>query len=153
MKAEKKIPAKMGRPSEYTPEVCKELLQYVQKHIDFVKSKPIDELKKYVVDFPSVEQFNIAHGWDVDVQTQWKELYPDYLRAYKKAMDMIKQYFVLAGTSGIYHPIFCMFTAKNMTDMRDNVDVTSKGLSIAPNFALYDNVRRHGVRASKDNKD
>ena len=78
--------------------------------------------------------------WECTLE-KWRGVFPEFEIAYKRAMDIYRKFHVLMGNYGVYHPIFCMFTAKNQVGMRDSVDLTSNGSTIQPQFIAHDNKR------------
>lgn len=139
---------KNGAPTKYKPEYDKKILDYFNGYINKISNKSVDQLKQITQPFPSFDDFAASIGVSEEIIFDWEKRYPSFRLSYKRSQQLIKRFFVIMGTSGVYHPVFAIFTAKNMTDMRDNIDLTSKGLAIAPSFVLSDNARRKGVKAS-----
>lgn len=58
--------------------------------------------------------------------------FADFADAYEAAKEMQKEFLIILGLSGATPPSAYIFTAKNITDMRDRIenDLTSKGESL-----------------------
>lgn len=138
-----------GGQTLYKPEYCNMLIAYARKHLKKIQKTPTKELKEKVIDFPALEFFAVE-VCDVtpDCFSNWRKVYPDLDRAAKKAEAMFKKRLILAAEQGIYHPIFSMFVAKNLTDMRDTVNIDAKGV-IEPRFIAHDNKLRRSKTPKK----
>lgn len=80
--------------------------------------------------------FNFSQKIGVTYVTVWRwahgknditgeMLYPDFCNAYKAAKELQKEFLVGLGLSGSAPASAYIFTAKNVTDMRDNSEVTN----------------------------
>jgi hypothetical protein len=66
--------------------------------------------------------------------------YPGFSAAYNQAKDLEKEFLVDSGLAGLYPPASFIFTAKNITDMRDRQEFTgAEGGAINVNLVDYRN--------------
>jgi hypothetical protein len=139
----------VGGQTQYRPEFCDMLIAYARKHLKKIKKTPIKELKEKVLELPTIDSFavNVCDVTPGCFQ-EWRKRFPELEAAAKKAQEMMKEFLILAGNMQIYHPIFAMFTAKNVTDMRDTVNVDAKGI-IEPRFIAHDNKLRRSKTPKK----
>lgn len=138
-------PPKIGAPTKYDPKFAHEIIEffsckYYREVIELTtyKDGTTKENSKLVAnDLPTFEAF--ASKIDVHRETliNWTEaadengtlLHPEFFDAYKRAKDLQKAMLIANGLMGNYNPAFAIFTAKNITDMRDKqeLDHTTKG--------------------------
>lgn len=119
---------KGGRPRTYPvkklPELGREMVEYAEKHLD---------------DFDINRSPLFLHDWakSVGISIFTAERYceenEEFCKSYKEFKDIQKQILILGGLKGYFNATAFIFTAKNITDMRDKqeVDHTSKGERIA----------------------
>lgn len=131
-----------GRPTNYKPEYCKQLTDFfaVPKYERVVKSvttgKNYYEKTEYTfvpTDLPMFSAFARKVGVSHQTLLTWTKKHPEFLEAYTSAKEMQKEFLVVNGLRGLYPPASYIFTAKNVTDMRDEqyLDHTSKGKAIS----------------------
>ncbi len=65
--------------------------------------------------------FEFAHEIGVSDRTleRWAKKHKEFCRAYKEAKELQKNFLIINGLLGLYKPAFAIFTAKNITDMRN----------------------------------
>lgn len=116
-----------GRPTDYHPKYCEEIVTFFSK-----KPTKLAGEKLIAEDMPFIEAF--ARSIDVTHKTllNWCDTYPEFLQAYKKAKEMQKEFLISNGLNGLYNPTFAIFTAKNITDMRDIKQVEQSGPNGGP---------------------
>lgn len=72
-------------------------------------------------------------GEDLDEKGEWKEgIAPDFVRfcnAYKEAKEVQKEFLISLGLAGVTPPAAFIFVAKNVTNMRDKIEVGMSALS------------------------
>lgn len=131
--------SKNGRPTKYKPEYCEEIVGYFS-------AKPFDEVetpygpKKVANPMPTFHKFAQFIGVNEDTVVEWVKAedkdgnlkYPEFSAAYKRAKELQKWFLIENGLNGVYNATFAIFTAKNITDMRDKteIDHTSGGEKI-----------------------
>lgn len=109
-----------GRPSKYKPEYVDGIVAWFEEKI---KAKELPFLSKWARTVAGVsEQTSIT----------WTEKEPEFFEAYKKAKEIQKEFLIYGGLTGLFNSTFAIFTAKNITDMRDQtqIDHTTKGEKI-----------------------
>jgi len=143
---------KVGRPSKFKK-------KYIKDIIDFFSVEPYEKeimktskeyyatgtLKKESEEYRLIPNklptlFSFARKIGVSYKTVWSwafekeeaELDKDlkeFRNAYNEAKEMQKEFIISIGLSGAANAPFAIFTAKNVTDMRDKVetDITSGG--------------------------
>lgn len=67
------------------------------------------------------------HGMSDDTAKNYCEANEEFFGCYKRAKEIQKEMIILGGMKGYWNPTFTIFTAKNITDMRDSIDHTTKG--------------------------
>ena len=77
---------------------------------------------------------NFAHKIGVchDTLLEWCKRHPEFSEAYTCAKELQKQHLIECGLLGLFNSKFAIFTAKNITDMRDKQEIEHdiKGLSL-----------------------
>jgi hypothetical protein len=133
-----------GRPSKYKPEYCQELIDFFSREpnrkevMEVSTSNGVNSKggtndfrkEKYVLvpnDPPFFEDFATSIGVSDDTIVNWAKKYPEFLAAYNKAKFLQKRFLIINGLAGCYPPASYIFTAKNITDMRDKQEVEHSG--------------------------
>lgn len=110
-----------GRPTKYDEKYCQQL-------VDFFDREPNEqtEVEGRVVfkacRLPTFERFAYSIGVHRETLLNWVDKHPAFFDAYKKAKDLQKDIIIQNGLVGGYDKTFAIFTAKNVTDMKDKVD-------------------------------
>lgn len=143
---------KLGESNSlYKPEYDTAIVKFFQAYIDKIKNKDPEELKHSMQDFPMMYEFADSIGiTDHVLIDNWCTKYPSFKAAYEKSMLITRKYLIQLGNTGVYHPIFCMFTAKNQVGMRDVVDLMSGNKVITPQFIAHDNGMRRKKKTEKE---
>lgn len=121
----------MARPSKYKESYCEEILTFFNREpfevatfddgsgtlqpIVSGSGKPVLRPCK----LPTLEGFAISIGVHRETLLNWAEKHEDFFDALKRAKDMQKEILIQNGLVGAYDKTFAIFTAKNVTDMRD----------------------------------
>lgn len=149
----KKDPKDLKPPAGGAPTLYK--LEYVEQIIEHFKVEPynlvvmessteyhpdksikIQREKKQMVPNKMPTLFNFSQKIGVTYVTVWRwahgkddrtgeMLYPEFCNAYKAAKELQKEFLIGLGLSGSAPASAYIFTAKNISDMRDNVEVTN----------------------------
>lgn len=118
-----------GRPSKYKPEYCQAIIDYftcetyrqvLVKVIENTRTGIIT--KEYVEkggDLRFISAFAMKIGVSQGTLHTWAKEQPEFLEAYNAAKELQKNHMIQNGVQGNYNPAFTIFTAKNITDMRD----------------------------------
>lgn len=140
----KALSAKLGRPSKYQPRYAIDLVEFFSRDywtIDEVeKTNPMTGVNykvkiKRPSDFPTFERFAAEILVDQDTLSNWANakddegnlIHPDFFGAYKVAKAKQKDFLIYHGLAGSYNGSFAIFTAKNVTDMRDKQEMEHSG--------------------------
>ncbi len=136
------VPYRGGGVTKWTPEVNEEL-------VEFFSVEPYREIERmskngntYIETFPNklpfISAFERSKGFCIGLLAIWasdpdvETKYPGFLRAYKYAKALQKEFLVQNGLAGLSPAPSWIFTAKNLTDWRDKteIDHTSGGRPI-----------------------
>lgn len=157
-------PKKMGRPTKYKPQYCQELIDYFlvepTKEVEITtrlkNGTEIYKNEERPNNFPFFSAFARKIGVSMDTMDKWQDRFPEFAEAYKTAKALQKEFLIENGLKGLYNATAYIFTAKNITDMRDQVDQIH---DVGDNFMeIYRNLPQPKVvqmihRASKELKD
>lgn len=130
-----------GRPSKYKPEFCQQIIDY------FADAKMYDEVdlnhykdgeiswvdkKRFPPILPTLVQFakiiNVCYGTVYDWQCETSDRYKaEFSNAYARAKALQKDFLVQCGLMGLYNSKFAIFTAVNITKMRNKQDHEHSG--------------------------
>lgn len=129
-----------GRPTKYKKEYCDDIIEYfgiepfIEREINYTNKDGDVYKTEYVKDpnkLPFLTKFARTIGVDIRTLERWTEKYPRFSRAYKAAKEMQQEFLIENGLRGLYNASSFIFTAKNITDMRDqkdvNIDANIKG--------------------------
>lgn len=133
---------KGGHPVKWTEEKCIELAgKLIKFFVDFKAEFKKDKTLKEV---PFLSEFCRNNDVSQDTLTDKAKIYEELGGALKKAKEIQKEILIMGGLDGRFNPTAFIFTAKNITDMRDKTetDVTSGG-KVIPILG--------GLSVSKDN--
>jgi len=120
-----------GRPSKYDPDLCQKMVDYfsvpvTKQQIITIIDKAGNEktIEKTIAnELPLFQSFLVEHGLNYERLNQWQEKYPEFHDAYKKAKLLQEAHLIRNGIAGRYDTAFAIFTAKNITTLRDKVDI------------------------------
>lgn len=148
-----------GRPTKYDKKFCRQLEDYFNiEPFETVEVKTTDKRsgRVYLSEevranrLPTLERFAFDIGVTDDTIVRWasekhpddyriqskrgKLKHPEFSAAYRRAKMLQKDILMVNGSLGYYAANYTKFVSTNLTDLRDNqnVDITSKGKSIAP---------------------
>ena len=139
----------MARPTKYKGSYCKEIVQFfaIPKSERVVKSVITGKNDYERTDYeskpnelPTFAKFARKIGVNGDTIVAWTKKHKKFSAAYNMAKELQKEFLVDNGLAGLYPPASFIFTAKNVTDMKDKTetDITSGGKPIP----LLNNVRK-----------
>lgn len=140
---------------KYKPAYCQKLVDYfdIEPYYEkAIKGKGRDG-KEYIVKYTTVANdlpllSGFAKSIDIASETvsRWGRKHKEFGQALKKAKDSQKRILVTNGLKGYYDRTFAIFTAKNVTDMRDVKEHDIKGdFSISFHESLKQNGRTKTV--------
>lgn len=135
---------KNGAPTKWTPELNEKLIRFfsveptervvVAAYTDRKNKTEREEYKTVPNKLPFFSAFERANGLTVGLLSRWAaeeeklqvEEYPPkregFLQAYKTSKELQKEFLIQNGLAGFYNATAYIFTAKNLTDMRDMND-------------------------------
>ncbi len=145
---------KRGQPTKYKPEYCEELIKFFDRapfrEIEVVtKSKggyEKIEKKRVPNQLPFFSAFARKIGVHVDTLHEWKKKHKEFSEAYKKAKALQKEFLIQNGLVGLYNATAFIFTAKNLTDMRDKTEVEHHIDSLGQLLIQIQNAKRPWVK-------
>jgi hypothetical protein len=121
-----------GRPTDYLPEYCDQLIEYFE--IEPNREVEIPHLKdgevvwidyKIVANrLPVFHEFAKKIGVTHKTLLNWCDSHVEFLQSYTQAKELQKFFLIENGLSNCYNANFAIFTAKNITDMRDRQEIT-----------------------------
>jgi predicted transcriptional regulator len=116
---------KPGRPSNYRPEYCQELIEYFSseptkevKTIFQGKNWTKEEVKIIPNKLPTFEGFAKKLGTYKDVLLRWKERHREFHTAWMRAKDYQQEALVQGAIQGVYDSKFSQFLACNITPFK-----------------------------------
>lgn len=130
-----------GRPSKWSPEFNAAIVEFFSEEPSrerqiTVRHKNGNEETRYETvanPLPTFERFAHTIGVNGDTLVEWakpganEKKYPGFSAAYKTAKEKQKDFLVENGLMSLYNPAFAIFTAKNITDMRDSQELKHSG--------------------------
>lgn len=126
-----------GRPTKYRREYCDLIITYFDS-VEPYRKEVMEESTEYYANgtergsrtkyqlipnkMPTL--FRFAEQIKVDKSTllEWANKHPEFSSALEKSKDIQKEFLIDAGMSGASNPAMTIFTAKNVTDMRDRIE-------------------------------
>lgn len=152
-----------GRPTKWTPELNDRLIEYfgtedryedrLTMEIHKKSGDVVEKYERFPKPLPYVSRFEYNNGLSVGLLSIWAaeeqklleeglpSKRPGFLKAYACAKEFQKEFLIQNSLSGLYNPQFAVFTAKNITDMRDK---TQQEISGPDGAALKINVMTYG---------
>ena len=155
---------KKGRPSKFRPKYIKSIIDYFS--VEPYRKEVMETSEEYYKEgglkkksektrlipnkLPTL--FGFAKSIGVSYKTVWSWAFEkeeaklsknlkDFRNAYKEAKELQKEFLISIGLSGASNAPFTIFTAKNVTDMRDKTetDITSGGKPLPLLYAIRNN--------------
>lgn len=136
---EKKEKHPGGRPTKYKPELADDMIEFFSRepYREVERSKTDSKGGEYFWyedtpnDIPFFSDWCRKVGITKDTMNRWKDdpEKPEFSDAYKQSKELQKSFLITNGLRGLYNSTFAIFTAKNITDMRDKqeIDHTTQG--------------------------
>lgn len=125
-----------GAPTKYDPKYCDEIVDYFsvepnrEVQIDhFGKSGEVvwTDTKQVANKLPKLHEFARKIGVTQKTLHNWCEEHEEFLQAFTYAKELQKWFLIENGLNGCYNPSAYIFTAKNITDMKDKAEVENIG--------------------------
>lgn len=116
-----------GRPTKYEPEYCQEIIDFFSveptREVDVVTTFKNGTTKESTEERPNhipfFADFADKIGVNGDTIVEWAKRHEEFSAAYMRAKALQKQHLITCGLLGLYNSKFAVFTAINITDMRD----------------------------------
>lgn len=139
-----------GRPTKYKPEFCDLIIKFfstpafevvvVESSVEYFKDgglkKQVEKKKPMPNKMPTFFGFARSIGVDQTSIPEWVKKFPEFSLAYKAAKQLQKEWLIANGLSGASPSAAFIFTAKNVTDMRDKMEVQNDITSNIKYFKL-----------------
>lgn len=129
----------LGRPTKYKKVFADMLVEYfsipatTEKEITITTrdGKMYTKTETVANDIPTFEGFaesiqvddRTLERWDKAKTSTGRPTHPEFCRAYARAKQLQKQILVTNALAGRYNSSFAMFYAKNVTDLRDRLEL------------------------------
>ena len=122
--------------SKYKPEYCEEIIKFFSvphtrerlkcRFYDKTGNLSREEFEEVADDLPFFSKFARKIKTTTKTLNKWKEKHPEFCNSYNIAKELQKEFLVNNGLRGMYPPASFIFTAKNITDMKDEqyIDLT-----------------------------
>lgn len=128
--AEEKQKHAGGRPTKYKTEYCEKLIEFfdieptaeVPVVTTFKNGTTRESTELRANDLRFLSAFARKIGVCHDTLCEWCKVYPEFSEAYARAKALQKEHLIICGLQDLYNSRFAMFTAKNITDMRDKTE-------------------------------
>jgi len=122
----------MGRPTKYKSKYCKELIEFFSiepyREVETITTGKNDYCKTEIKRLPNILPFFSAFARKIGVHRDtldaWKNKHKEFSDSYKEAKDLQKEFLIQNGLGGLYNATSFIFTAKNITNMRDRKELT-----------------------------
>lgn len=129
--------SKGGRPSTYDDSYPQKLIDFFDidpwydkelEHFDKDGNVKWCDYKRMANRLPTLRGFSKSIGVPIRTVYDWLDskhpsFHPEFSHAFTQAKDLQKWFLIENGLNSCYNPIFAKFTAINITDMRDKIEV------------------------------
>lgn len=124
-----------GRPTKYLPKYIEDIKKFfnvtptreVLVTKTDAKGNKFDVTEERMNRFPTFERWASDHDVCIDTVLEWCKVHADFSESYKLAKQYQKDFLIQNGLSGKANAAFSIFTAKNCTDMRDEIGIGNAG--------------------------
>ena len=128
-----------GRPTVYREEMVDEMLEYfsqpLTREVKTIGPNGHEITERVSNPFPTLARFaanlgitrETLHEWATSVDENGDLIRPQFSYAYKKAKDLQEANLVEGAMSGVHHPAFSIFTAKNVMGWKDKTENVVSG--------------------------
>ena len=129
----------MCRPTKYKKEYCKKIIEFfdVPHTVEKERSRAnkngelVTWTEEVANSLPTFEGFAVSIDTHRETLINWCKKHKEFFDAYSKAKDLQKNMLIDLGARGLYNATFTIFTAKNITDMRDKVETVNKNVVLS----------------------
>lgn len=150
-----------GRPTKYKPEYCQELIRFFDvepytdvdlEHYDKDGNVKWVDKKRMANKLPTLRNFAKSIEINIDTVYEWIKKYEEFSDAFTHAKDLQKWFLIENGLNSCYNPMFAIFTAKNITDMRDKQEIDNRTEMRLTGFEKLTDEQLDGVLTELKNK-
>lgn len=128
---------KGGRPSDYRPEYCDEILKFFSRELYSTQTKQVAsqgqvvEISETVANaLPTFQKFAAQIGTTNKTMLEWCKVNDEFRKAYAVCKELQYDFLVHHGLLGGYKSAFAKFLATNVTDLRDRTEHQIKDSTI-----------------------
>lgn len=131
-----------GAPSKYDAKYCQEIIDYFSvepmREVEiphYGKDGGISwtDTKQVANPLPKLHEFARKIGVTQKTLHNWCDEHEEFLQAFTYAKELQKWFLIENGLNGCYNPSAYIFTAKNISDMRDKTETEHSGeLKVTP---------------------
>ena len=122
----------MARPTKYKPEYCDRIVKFfsvtpwkeVPYTITYKNGTMKEGTERWPNEIPTFHAFAKSIDVNEDTVVEWAKKHEEFSAAYKRAKELQKWFLIENGLNSLYNSTFAIFTAKNITDMRDRQELT-----------------------------
>lgn len=134
---------KGGRPTKYKEEYCDQLIEFFDRPVTIKKKEQklsntgaVVEVENEVLnDPPTFYGFAAKLGVHMDSLTEWRNKYPKFSAAYKKAKALQANFIAVGAMTGKANTAFSIFMMKNNFKWTDRVEQKNETtISLPENF-------------------
>lgn len=119
-----------GAPSKYDPTYCDKIIEYFtvdpnrEVQVPHYKGGEVSWVDTKIVanSLPKFHEFAKSIGVTHKTLHNWCDEHVEFLQAYTHAKELQKFFLIENGLNGCYNPTAYVFTAKNLTDMKDRIE-------------------------------
>lgn len=128
---------KSGRPVKWDEDACTKLALLLETYFEEERLKFLEATKDNPYNtIPFISKFCRDAGLSQETLNVKAGEYPVLSDALKKAKEIQKEILISGGLSGRFNPTAFIFTAKNITDMRDQTPTLPDGSSMIAGFIV-----------------
>lgn len=147
-----------GRPSTYKPEYCQMMIDFfdvpktkerLKAHITGKNEYVKEEYEEVANELPTFSKFERNNKLSFGIVTDWIKMFPEFRLIYNTCKELQKEFLMDNGLRGMYPPASYIFTAKNITDMRDEQAINLGG---SLNFVQSKELDDLATKVEKANK-
>jgi hypothetical protein len=126
---------KTGRPTDYDPKYCEELIKFfdIEPHFEtpvlttYKDGTTKEEIKFIPADLPTLAGFARHIKVSRDTINEWTRKHDEFSDAIKYAKDLQEHILITNGLKGLYAQPFAIMATKNIMAWRDKQEMTTDG--------------------------
>jgi hypothetical protein len=125
----KDLPYMTGRPTDYYPELCQEIINFFDRPLYEEKEVMVIERGRQVIkkvqapcQLPTIERFALNMNLHKSTLYRWAEKHPEFSDALNTAKQAQQEILNQHALTGMYKEGYSKFVAVNFTDMKEKVE-------------------------------